>query len=59
MWRQIRGCGYAYSYFIHVSRDTGLIYFNLTKSTHLVKAYTEAVNIFVSFTDLINVYFNY
>jgi len=45
MWRQIRGNGLAYSYDIYVSYDTGLIYFVLSKSTHLIKAYKEALNI--------------
>lgn len=49
MYRQIRGCGYAYGYDIYVSRDTGLIYFGLYRATHPVKAYKAAVDIVVSF----------
>ncbi|CAL1295066.1 unnamed protein product [Larinioides sclopetarius] len=45
MWRQIRGLGLAYHYNIYVDPDTGLIYFILSNSTHLLTAYKEGFSI--------------
>ncbi|GFS72170.1 uncharacterized protein C05D11.1 [Nephila pilipes] len=45
MWRQIRGLGLAYHYNIYLDPDTGLIYFTVANSTHLLSAYTEGQKI--------------
>ncbi|GIY84345.1 uncharacterized protein C05D11.1, partial [Caerostris extrusa] len=45
MWRQIRGLGLAYHYNIYVDPDTGLLYFILSNSTHLLSAYKEGLHI--------------
>ncbi|XP_054720900.1 uncharacterized protein C05D11.1-like [Uloborus diversus] len=51
MWRQIRGLGLAYTYNLFTDPDSGLIYFVLFKSTHLLKAYKESINIIESHLD--------
>merc|ERR1719361_2836871 len=42
MWRQIRGAGLAYGYFIYPSVGKGQLFMSLYKATHPVKAYEEA-----------------
>ena len=49
MWRQVRGLGLAYHYSMYVKPDTGLLYFILFKSTHVVNAYKVAKEIVVSY----------
>jgi len=38
-WKQIRGLGLAYGYNINMNIDEGLLYFSLTKSANVTKAY--------------------
>ncbi|XP_035211557.1 uncharacterized protein C05D11.1-like [Stegodyphus dumicola] len=45
MWKQIRGLGLAYTYYICTAPDSGLTYLSIGKATHLVKAYKEARDI--------------
>lgn len=45
MWRQIRGAGLAYGYFIYPSVNKGQLFMSLYKATHPVKAYQEAKKI--------------
>ena len=42
MWRQIRGAGLAYGYFIYPSVNKGQLFLSLYKATHPVKAFQEA-----------------
>ncbi|XP_067661811.1 uncharacterized protein C05D11.1-like [Haliotis asinina] len=49
MWRQIRGLGLAYSYSMYVKPETGLLYFVLSKSTHVVNAYKEGRDIVLGY----------
>merc|ERR1711994_575290 len=42
MWRQIRGAGLAYGYFIYPSVGKGQLFMSLYKATHPVKAFVEA-----------------
>merc|ERR550519_3040233 len=42
MWRQIRGAGLAYGYFIYPSVGKGQLFMSLVKATHPVKAFIEA-----------------
>ena len=42
MWRQIRGAGLAYGYFIYPSVGKGQLFMSLVKATHPVKAFVEA-----------------
>ena len=42
MWRQIRGAGLAYGYFIYPSVGKGQLFMSLYKATHPVKAFIEA-----------------
>nr|XP_042906689.1 uncharacterized protein C05D11.1 isoform X2 [Parasteatoda tepidariorum] len=43
VWRQVRGQGLAYSCSMYLDPDSGLIFFNLTRATHIVKGYTETL----------------
>jgi Zn-dependent M16 (insulinase) family peptidase len=45
MWKQIRGQGLSYHYRMYMKPETGLLYFILAKSSHLVDAYKEAYKI--------------
>ena len=45
MWKTIRGKGFAYGYGVRLDSESGLESFNLFKSTNLVDAYKEAVQI--------------
>ena len=45
MWRQIRGAGLAYGYFIFPSTNKGQLFLTLYKATHPVKAYQESKRI--------------
>lgn len=47
LWRQIRGCGYAYNYTISASPATNKISFQLAKATHVFQAYKIAKEIVV------------
>lgn len=49
MWRQIRGQGLAYSYFINPKPSEGLIYLTFYRSNNVVAAYKETKNIVVSY----------
>lgn len=49
MWKQVRGQGLVYSYFINPKPNEGLIYLTLYLSNNLVTAYKETKNIFVSY----------
>ena len=42
MWRQVRGAGLAYGYFVYPAVSTGQLHLSLYKATHPVKAYQEA-----------------
>ena len=44
-WKRIRGLGYSYGYGIYHKIDEGLLYFMLSRSTNVVKAYAESVQI--------------
>ena len=47
MWRQIRGAGLAYGYFMFPSVTKGQLFMSLYKASHPVKAYQEARRIVV------------
>ncbi|XP_041369326.1 uncharacterized protein C05D11.1-like [Gigantopelta aegis] len=49
MWRQIRGLGLSYHYSMYVKPETGLLYFLLARSTHVVDAYKEGREIVMDF----------
>jgi len=51
MWRQIRGAGLAYGYFMFPSTNKGQLFLSLYKATHPVKAYEEAKRIVMSHVD--------
>lgn len=44
-WKQLRGLGYSYGYHSWVNEDEGMLYFRLTKSTQVAKAYEAARDI--------------
>jgi len=44
-WKRIRGLGLSYGYGITMKIEEGLLYFSLTKSSNVVKAYQEAKDI--------------
>merc|ERR1712079_136420 len=48
MWRQIRGAGLAYGYFMFPSTNKGQLFLSLYKATHPLKAYEEAKRIVMS-----------
>jgi len=48
MWRQIRGAGLAYGYFMFPSTNKGQLFLTLYKATHPLKAYEEAKRIVMS-----------
>jgi len=48
MWRQIRGAGLAYGYFMYASPNKGQLYLTLYKATDPFKAFKEAKNIITS-----------
>jgi len=48
MWRQIRGAGLAYGYFMFPSTNKGQLFLTLFKATHPVKAFEEAKRIVMS-----------
>ncbi len=39
MWREIRGQGLSYGYYLRPSLDEGLMYFGLREASNVVKAY--------------------
>ncbi|XP_015753163.1 PREDICTED: uncharacterized protein C05D11.1-like [Acropora digitifera] len=45
IWRQVRGLGLSYGYAMRVNPENGLLYLQLIKSTHLVKAYKKTQEI--------------
>ncbi|XP_048587317.1 uncharacterized protein C05D11.1 isoform X1 [Nematostella vectensis] len=45
IWRQVRGLGLSYHYSMRVEPSSGLLYFILARSTHLVKAYLKTKEI--------------
>lgn len=49
MWRQIRGMGLAYHYYMFSSPESGLLYFQLFKSAQLIQAYEIARTILDGF----------
>ena len=51
MWRQIRGAGLAYGYFIYPSVAKGQLFMSLYKATHPVKAFVEARRIVMDQVD--------
>ncbi len=53
MWRQIRGMGLSYGYFISASPESGKLTFVLSRSSQLVKAYEVAMEIMVCAMDIV------
>ncbi|KAH3800856.1 hypothetical protein DPMN_154499 [Dreissena polymorpha] len=51
MWRQIRGLGLSYHYSMYVQPDTGMLYFLLARSTHIVNAYKEGKDIVMNYVN--------
>ncbi|KAL4219134.1 hypothetical protein ACF0H5_021716 [Mactra antiquata] len=49
LWRQIRGLGLSYHYSMYVQPETGLLYFILARSTHIVAAYKEGREIVMNY----------
>uniref|UniRef100_UPI00358F5AD4 uncharacterized protein C05D11.1-like isoform X2 n=1 Tax=Myxine glutinosa TaxID=7769 RepID=UPI00358F5AD4 len=49
MWRQVRGLGLAYHYSMRVDPSEGLLYFMLYKSSQLVSAYKQAMDILAEY----------
>ncbi|XP_015753164.1 PREDICTED: uncharacterized protein C3H1.02c-like [Acropora digitifera] len=45
IWRQVRGLGLSYGYAMRVNPENGLLYLQLIKSSHLVKAYKKTQEI--------------
>ncbi|KAK3088334.1 hypothetical protein FSP39_017783 [Pinctada imbricata] len=49
LWKNIRGAGLAYHYEVYVKPETGMMYFLLSKSTHVAKAYKEGGDIMMGY----------
>ncbi|PRP76487.1 hypothetical protein PROFUN_15157 [Planoprotostelium fungivorum] len=50
-WKKIRGLGLSYGYSVDASVEDGLLYFSLTKSTDIPKAYSAAAQIVQDIVD--------
>ena len=51
MWKKIRGVGLSYGYRMDLNIDEGQLYFSLTKSTDIFKAYKASLQIVESYLD--------